>query len=285
MVRLPRQDVGLIFGVMPVRLAGVRTYVSEGKAVTVWVIMDYDEFVAVAATEAAAREHAEAQAGKKLAEGYYGAGAERKFRWDDGHELQRWGEKWNRVGWQGSGFWLIESELIGAETASAGFDSLPAGNGASPDGGRHVPSAAPASDPVPVASGDRADVALCNDCGVDVGVQHDEDCDVARCLVTGLQRLSCGGEHDCGADVWTGKWPGVAECEALDWWAYFVPHTGFVPCPADHPGAVADLNRLVLDGVWDRDAKRWTHPAVARTLDVAEDTAALAKTGVVDGVG
>lgn len=47
----------------------------------------------------------------------------------------------------------------GAGTASAGFDSLPAGNGATPEGGSHFPPVAPASDPVPVYTGDRADVA------------------------------------------------------------------------------------------------------------------------------
>lgn len=162
------------------------------------------------------------------------------------------------------------------ETAPA--TSVVAGNGAPRLGEGAADEDAPASDPADVGSDEgRADVAPCNDCGVGVCAEHTDGCDVARCLVTGFQRLSCGEDHDCGGDVWTGKWPGVAECEALGWWAYFVPHTGFVPCAADHPGAVADLNRLVLEGVWDRDAKRWTHPAVARTLDVAEATADKAR--------
>lgn len=157
---------------------------------TVWVIMDFDEFVAVAATETAARERAESHADAALKSGHYGRDAERQFRWA-GLQLERYGMAFGRSGWHQSGFWLIESELVGGETASA-VVHVAAGNGVCLEGG------------------DRADVALCNDCGVDVGAEHADGCDVARCLVTGLQRLSCGEEHDCGADVWTGKWPAVA---------------------------------------------------------------------------
>jgi hypothetical protein len=49
----------------------------------------------------------------------------------------------------------------------------------------------------------------CPDCGVAVGEPHHYDeydggCDIARCLVTGLQRLMCDGDHERGRDVWTG---------------------------------------------------------------------------------
>jgi hypothetical protein len=46
----------------------------------------------------------------------------------------------------------------------------------------------------------------CPDCGVAVGEAHIYDevdgggCDVARCLVTGLQRIGCDAAHDCGCD-------------------------------------------------------------------------------------
>jgi hypothetical protein len=46
----------------------------------------------------------------------------------------------------------------------------------------------------------------CPDCDAESGAAHDGGCDVARCLVTGLQRLTCRDEHDCGADVWSGPW-------------------------------------------------------------------------------
>ncbi|MGE5829738.1 MAG: hypothetical protein ACM30G_15460 [Micromonosporaceae bacterium] len=51
----------------------------------------------------------------------------------------------------------------------------------------------------------------CPDCAVGVGQEHRAGCDVARCLVTGLQRLRCRpllrDNHDCGAAVWSGVWP------------------------------------------------------------------------------
>jgi hypothetical protein len=70
---------------------------------------------------------------------------------------------------------------------------------------------------------------------------------VARCLVSGLQRLMCGGSHDCGRSVWTGEWPGTAECAEFGW-AMF---------PGGSPEEYPDLNRLVTEGEWDRRAQRW----------------------------
>jgi hypothetical protein len=100
----------------------------------------------------------------------------------------------------------------------------------------------------------------CPDCGVAIGAAHDDGCDVARCHATGRQRLSCDHEHDCGAEAWTGTWPGVVECVELGLWAHFVPNgnPSWRPCGPDHPNAVPDLNRLVREGVWDKTAKRWT---------------------------
>lgn len=51
----------------------------------------------------------------------------------------------------------------------------------------------------------------CPDCAVAVGELHvydenDGGCDVGT--VTGLQRLMCDADHDCGRNVWTGWWPG-----------------------------------------------------------------------------
>jgi len=51
----------------------------------------------------------------------------------------------------------------------------------------------------------------CHDCGAKPGYAHKEGCDTARCLNTGIQRLQCDCGK-CGADKWTGMWPGIQEC-------------------------------------------------------------------------
>lgn len=109
--------------------------------------------------------------------------------------------------------------------------------------------------------------ANCPDCAVAPGQAHDDDCDVARCLATGGQRLQCDGrdevypyaEHDCGQNVWTGEWPGDAECREFGWWVQdrCSEGLGFVPCAADAPGAMADLNRLSRDARWSPERARW----------------------------
>jgi hypothetical protein len=89
----------------------------------------------------------------------------------------------------------------------------------------------------------------CPDCAVAVGQPHIQDevdggCDVARCLVTGLQRLMCDreGHDECGQDVWTGWWPGQLDCQRLGWML--------------GPG-LPDLNRLYTEAVWDRARGSW----------------------------
>ncbi len=124
----------------------------------------------------------------------------------------------------------------------------------------------------------------CPDCQVLINEEHTEGCDVARCLAYGSQRLLCqpgarmvvrgylptGGVdvdweqdgHDCGRDVWSGRWPGEAECEEFGWWAVFVLYgnPSWEPCSLDTPGAVLDLNRLVVEARWDAAARRWVLP-------------------------
>lgn len=90
----------------------------------------------------------------------------------------------------------------------------------------------------------------CPDCAVAVGEAHiydecDGGCDVARCLVTGLQRLMCDLDHDCGRDVWTGWWPGLVDCERLGW----MLGPGF-----------PDLNRLYTETTWDPARCAWVKP-------------------------
>lgn len=115
----------------------------------------------------------------------------------------------------------------------------------------------------------------CPDCGAVIDEPHGDGCDVARCLFTGMQRLMCDGGHyrqdppgcfapvTCGQDIWTGTWPGEAECAEFGWWSIFreplpgEPYGAWVPCEPDHPDAVPDLNRLVIDARWDETAGRW----------------------------
>lgn len=115
----------------------------------------------------------------------------------------------------------------------------------------------------------------CPDCQVPAGTAHEDGCDVARCLATGGQRLSCRQPttrhdladgaavgfipHDCGSDVWTGEWPGVAECREFGWWVQdrCAEGLGWVPCTPDAPGATEDLNRLARDARWSPAQARW----------------------------
>jgi hypothetical protein len=124
----------------------------------------------------------------------------------------------------------------------------------------------------------------CPDCAVSPGEPHEGDCDVARCLFDGGQRLSCGvmddvlefvsldlsdgstgfipqaqRTHDCGLDVWTGEWPGVAACREFGWWVQdrCSEGLGWAPCAPDAPDAMPDLNRLSLDARWSREQTRW----------------------------
>jgi len=101
----------------------------------------------------------------------------------------------------------------------------------------------------------------CYDCGVNPGTPHLDGCDIARCMFTGGQRLSCEQDDhdDCGRQVWTGRWPGEAEAEEFGWWVQdrCAEGLGWVPCAPGAPGACPDLNRLHLDARWDRTAGRW----------------------------
>jgi hypothetical protein len=98
--------------------------------------------------------------------------------------------------------------------------------------------------------------SACPDCGVAIGAAHHAGCDVARCWVTGRQRLSCSRAHeagdlDCGQDRWSGRWPGEAECEQYGW---LIDPEGL---------RLADLNRLVTECDWDRAARRWVRRGTA----------------------
>jgi hypothetical protein len=85
----------------------------------------------------------------------------------------------------------------------------------------------------------------CPSCEVAIGQPHLDRCDVARCLVTGLQRSGCDAAHDCGTDIWSGRWPGETDCERLGWMLA--------------PG-LPDLNRLYAEATWDPAQRAWVIP-------------------------
>ena len=102
-------------------------------------------------------------------------------------------------------------------------------------------------------------MSRCPDCGVEVGQEHKDGCDVERCPECGHQRLSCGCETSRAPLLWTGEWPGLAECRAFNLYAILIPGKGWTPCTKDTPGASEDLNSLMSrpNIVWDPDARRW----------------------------
>lgn len=98
----------------------------------------------------------------------------------------------------------------------------------------------------------------CPDCDARIGDEHGDQCDVARCWVTGGQRLSCMMRHDHGDDTWTGRWPGEAEAEEFGWWTTLEPPgQGWKSVPAGTPGAMPDLNRLHREATWDPNQRRF----------------------------
>lgn len=125
----------------------------------------------------------------------------------------------------------------------------------------------------------------CPDCGAHIGDPHDSGCDVARCLATGGQRLMCelddgilaelfgipvsNGQpgHHCGHQVWTGLWPGVAECREFGWYSFLQPpepgvqYGQWIRCEPDDPRGSEDLNRLHIEARWDPEQARFVQRA------------------------
>lgn len=98
----------------------------------------------------------------------------------------------------------------------------------------------------------------CNGCGVTVGTTHREGCDVARCTVHGNQFHWCEDEA-CTPNVWTGYWAGELEAIEYGFFTYWATDgTGWQPCGPEHPQAMPDLNRIMVECEWDAVTQRFT---------------------------
>lgn len=118
-------------------------------------------------------------------------------------------------------------------------------------------------------------------CGTAVDEYHHDHCGIARCAVTGEQRVyRCGAsgdryEGDCayepGTDcrtVWRGALPGRAEAQEYGMWVRYsidptrnpsVVYTRTAEI-GPGPGLAEDLSRVYTECVWDRDAQRYVLP-------------------------
>ncbi|MFI7122675.1 hypothetical protein [Amycolatopsis sp. NPDC049868] len=86
----------------------------------------------------------------------------------------------------------------------------------------------------------------CPRCHVKIGHVHHEWCSVARCLATGGQRTGHDEACPCTEDIWSGRWPGAAECFEFGW--------------TYGDDGLPDLNRLMATATWDPVAHRWIQP-------------------------
>ncbi len=132
----------------------------------------------------------------------------------------------------------------------------------------------------------------CGDCGASPGEAHVPGCDVEICILCGRQAIGCpcvyelsGIVYDSmeathpdiysngpteemdvvyekavqeagGPVLWSGEWPGKAECRELGLLEFPSLPGKWVPCDGAHPGASEDLNRLHMVTVWDKVRRR-----------------------------
>lgn len=104
---------------------------------------------------------------------------------------------------------------------------------------------------------------LCPRCLVEVGVPHTQDCVIARCLITGRQRVQCSEDHDCGQQEWSGVYPGTLDAIELGLWSRLEPTLGWVPSTPEDEDAIPDLNTLLHRCYWDATGQRWIEKPVA----------------------
>lgn len=100
----------------------------------------------------------------------------------------------------------------------------------------------------------------CQGCGATTGTQHGR-CDIARCAEHGIQLTQC--PPACESDRWTGYWAGVLEAVEFGFFTYFVPNGNpkWQPCGPEHPEARPDLNRILVECVWDPTTQRYVQHA------------------------
>ncbi|MCX5206681.1 M48 family metallopeptidase [Streptomyces sp. NBC_00237] len=94
----------------------------------------------------------------------------------------------------------------------------------------------------------------CPECSTPPNTLHTNWCDIARCALTGMQRHDC---HPNCNTIWTGTYPGQAECEEYGFYWRMGPN-GYEHCNADTPGADHDFNRLYNECTWDVATQRMT---------------------------
>jgi hypothetical protein len=100
----------------------------------------------------------------------------------------------------------------------------------------------------------------CSDCQVRAGERHEDNCDWAKCKVTGIQQIQCGGElheyngreygeHEgaCTPTIFTGYYN--MELEAAEYGWYTAPDSIW--------GAMPDLNRVAIECRWDSNLERY----------------------------
>jgi hypothetical protein len=117
----------------------------------------------------------------------------------------------------------------------------------------------------------KSDLCQCPDCGANPGENHKPGCDVERCPHCGNQAILClYSENDvtiasCDGKIvpdeellkWSGRWFGYEDCEEYNFWCKW--NNGWVPCEKGEIGSQLDMNRLLKECDWDRDAKRFVH--------------------------
>lgn len=112
-------------------------------------------------------------------------------------------------------------------------------------------------DPEPPTDPKNSDT--CPKCHARPGNLHTNWCGLAVCAFTGLQRSGCQHPSTICLTTWSGRWPGMEECEEYGF--YYRPVDGrSEPCNADDEDTEHDLNRLYAECVWDPAQPRMILP-------------------------